>query len=163
MKTSFVNSLLLALSIAGIICAPENLQAAEIQNVAIFATSGGAYTNLPDQRSANNLVSNVGLFGDVHTTLANGDMWWINDTNTPSMTTNYVVFNLGGVYTVNALKVWNYNDSSSAPAITRGLKTANISYSVDGVNFTTNLVSQSFNEAPGTFSSCGQLIQMPVP
>src|SRR5579864_3638506 len=121
MKISFLKALSLALSIAGAISASENLQAAEIQGVTVFATSGGAYTNLPDFRSANTLVSNVGLFGDIHTALPNGDMWWVNDTNTPSMTTNFVVFNLGGIYTVNALKVWNYNDSG-AGAIARGLR-----------------------------------------
>ena len=142
-----------------------------IQGVTIAASSG-AYTNGtgPDRRTADNLVSNVGLYGDIHTPFAPSDMWWVYATNTPlaippAVGTNYVVFNLGGVYTVNALKVWNYNDNTTGPTPgpARGIKNGSISYSLDGVNFTTNIASQSFNEAPGTFSSFAQLITLPAP
>lgn len=145
------------------ICAAGNLQAAYIQGVTI---AGVSFQNFSYPSTATysvtNLVSSVGLYGDVHSSLPGGSMWW---TGSGQPGTNFVTFNLGGVYTLNAIKVWNYNDSSQNPPkyLSLGVSNAVVSYSTDGVNFTTNIPSQNFNRAPGDYTAYGQTITLPSP
>jgi hypothetical protein len=146
--------------------------AGQIQNVTVSAVSA-EYVNLntsnPDRRDAKNVVGTVGLFGDVHTIMPGGTMWLATPPNgspgsgSANPATNFIVFDLGAVHTVDAMKVWNYNEGNAAgtsTATNQGVKLANISYSADGANFTTNLPNQSFNSGPGTFSSFAQTIPM---
>src|SRR5215469_5708117 len=129
LRTSFVKTLFLALSTAGLICVTENLQAAEISGVTIASYSSQA-NGTPVIDSVTNLVSGAGLFGDAHIAVPGGSMW---NSGAGAPGTNFVTFNLGGVYTLNAIKVWNYNDGSSAANANIGVSNAAISYSMDGI------------------------------
>lgn len=134
-------------------------RAAQIQGVTISAVSA-QYTSLntsnPDRRYATNLVTSTGLFGDIGTVAPQGSEWL--DTAAPPGT-NFVTFDLGAVHEVDAIKVWNFNQNGSAANLNNCVKYACISYSLDGVNFTTNYANgQYFLQAPGTFSAFAQTI-----
>ncbi|HXC35399.1 MAG TPA: discoidin domain-containing protein, partial [Candidatus Acidoferrales bacterium] len=156
MKISTVKKMLLTLGVAGLICAAGNLQAAEIQGVTISSFSGQNYSYPSTATySVTNLVSSTGLFGDYHCWSTGGCMWLsTNGLNA----TNFVTFNLGGPYTLNAVKVWNYNDPSH---LNYGVSSGSISYSVDGVNFTTAIASTNFIEGLGGFETIPQMIGLP--
>src|SRR5580704_1243657 len=102
MKISIKNQLLCALGLAAGICLTGNVQAAQIQGVSIASYS---YQNSapPVLDSVTNLVSSTGLFGDLHANTPGGCMWY-SGAGAPG--TNFVTFNLGGVFTLNAMKVW---------------------------------------------------------
>lgn len=146
--------------------------AGQIRNVTVSAVSLEYYnlnTSNPDRRVAANVVSDAGLFGDIHTTLPGGTMWLAaNPAGTAGAAnanagTNFIVFDLGAIHTVDAMKVWNYNENNAAgtaPGTNQGVKLADISYSVDGVSFTTNLPNQLFNLAPGLYTNFAQTIPM---
>lgn len=155
MKISSVKKMLLAFGVAGL-CAAGNLQAAEIQGVTISSFSGQTNTTLSSSiYSVTNLVSSTGLFGDYHCFAAGGSMW-LSAAGLDA--TNYVTFNLGGTYMLSGVKVWNYNDSSH---LNYGVSNASISYSLDGVNFTTAISSTNLNEGPGGFEAYAQTIWLP--
>lgn len=158
MKNLIKKRLLFALAIAAGILQTGNLPAAEIQGVTISAYSSQNFTYPSTATySVSNLVSNVGLFGDIHCFVPGGAMWL---SASGANGTNFVTFNLGGPYTLNAIKVWNYNDSAH---VNYGVSNAAISYSTDGVNFTTNISSQGFNEAFGNYNPYAQTITLPSP
>lgn len=163
LRTSFIKTLFLALNAVGLMCAAANLQAAEIQGVTVASYSSQA-NGTPVIDSVTNLVSGVGLFGDAHIAVPGGAMWY-SGAGVPGA--NFVTFNLGGVYTLNAIKVWNYNDSSSAANVNIGISNAAISYSTDGINFTTNIASQNLIRGQGLVNTFGlpyvQTITMPSP
>lgn len=156
-----MKTLFLSLSFVGLMCATKTIQAAEIQGVTIYnySSQNFAYPSSATY-SVTNLVTSTGLWGDFHTFGGAGSMWL--STNGPSGT-NYVTFNLGGLYTVNAIKVWNFNDYTTSSHLTYGVSNASISYSTDGTHFTTSIASQNFNEAPGTFYGYPQTISLPSP
>lgn len=158
MKNLIKKRLLFALAIVAGILQTGNLPAAEIQGVTISAYSSQNFTYPSTATySVSNLVSNVGLFGDIHCFVPGGAMWL---SASGANGTNFVTFNLGGLYTLNAIKVWNYNDSAH---VNYGVSNAAISYSTDGVNFTTNISSQGFNEAFGNYNPYAQTITLPSP
>ena len=137
MKISFVKPFLLVLGIVGMICPVQVLRAADIQGVTVFATSGGAYTNLPEIRSANNLVSAVGLFGDVHTTLPSSDMWWVKRYKHNFNGYELCCLQFGWHLHSQRPQGMELQRYQRGGRIARSIKAANISYSVDGVNFAT--------------------------
>lgn len=55
-----------------------------------------------------NVVDGSGLTGNQHGTTSNGTMW--ADTS-GSVSSSWIVFDLGAVYTVGSFNVWNYNSS----------------------------------------------------
>ncbi len=135
------------------------LHAAQIQGVTVNAVSG-QYVNLvtsnPDLRYATNVLGRTGLFGDIGTPIPGGAEWLVSGGGQAA--TNFIVFDLGAVHTVNAMKVWNFNQAGAGNLV-NDLKSAYISYSTDDVNFTTNYPGgQFFAQAPGTFSAFAQTI-----
>ena len=162
-RISILGKMLPVLTAVGAICTADNLQAGQIQGVTISDVSSQqfAYPSTATY-SVTNLVTSAGLFGDRHAFVPQGCMWL---SATGPNSTNYVTFNLGKLYTVNGMKVWNYNDSSFISGangrIQYGVSNAAISYSTDGVNFTTNVASQNFNEGYGNFNPYAQSITFP--
>jgi hypothetical protein len=161
------NSFFAGLAAALFFAAP--VQAAEIQNVAVTAVSSqfaSVANSTPELCLATNVVGNAGLYGDIHTYIRGGDMWLTASNLANASGTNaYITFDLGAVHTLDAMKVWNYNGhASSSPtsalATNLGVQLANISYSTDGLAFTTNLTGQVFNPAPGNFSAFAQSIPL---
>lgn len=135
----------------------SELRAAAIRGVTIQAVSS-EFASGADQRRATNLVTGVGLFGDVHTTTAAGSMWATSPTNAGSVSLAAVTFNLGSVHTLNRMKVWNYNEAGANTQ--RGIKLANISVAGEDLVFTTHLANVTFTRAPGTFTNASQTIDL---
>ncbi len=166
MKTHFVKILSLVPGIAGLICTMGNLRAAEIQGVSIYNFSAQDYVYPSTATySVTNLVTSAGLYGDQHAFVPQGCMWLVSNAGMPG--TNFVTFNLGGLYTVNSIKVWNYNDSTfisgATGRINFGVSNASIAYSTDGINFTTSIASQNFTMGHGNFTPYAQMITLPSP
>jgi hypothetical protein len=85
----------------------------------------------------------------------------VNGPGTPpaqDFTNAFVTFDLGSVRTLDRMRVWNYNESTTLNV--RGIQLADIFTSTDGVNFTTNFPNTLFNKAPGTYSSFAQTISL---
>ncbi|HEY4415516.1 MAG TPA: LamG-like jellyroll fold domain-containing protein [Verrucomicrobiae bacterium] len=162
-KTRLLAGLLVALLLA------DRCYTAEIPSVTVSAASSefaSVANSTPELCRASNVVSGNGLYGDIHTYLRGGTMWLTASNLVNASGTNaFVTFDLGAVHTLDAMKVWNYNghasaSPTSATATNLGVKLANISYSTDGLTFTTNLANQVFNMAPATYSAFAQTIAM---
>ena len=128
-----------------------------IRNVTINSVSS-EYTNGTDLRTATNTINGCGLFGDSHTVAPQGCTWLTLPTTPGNYSNSFIVFDLGSVSTVDRMRVWNYNESTTLNA--RGIQQADIFTSTDGVNFTTNFPNTLFNKAPGTFASFAQTINL---
>ncbi|HEX4121151.1 MAG TPA: LamG-like jellyroll fold domain-containing protein [Verrucomicrobiae bacterium] len=150
------NRILAFLALASILISGRTY-AAQIQGVTIYAVSA-QYSSLngnPDRRPAVDLVNNNGLFGDMLTIDPQGSQW-LDVAAPPS--TNFVTFDLGAVHEVDAMKVWNFNQATAANLV-NCVKYAYISYSTDGVEFTTNFAgAQYFVQSPGAVGAIAQTI-----
>lgn len=161
-KSELMNKILVSIVAVALLAAKSH--AAQIQGVTINAVST-QYANLsastPDRRPSTNLVNSTGLFGDYLGVVPGGEEWLMSSNMFYGPTTNqaeFVTFDLGAVHTVDAIKVWNFNQTGAANLV-NDLKQAFISYSTDGVNFTTNYPGgQNFIQSPGTFSELAQTI-----
>jgi hypothetical protein len=138
----------------------------------VVAARAGVITNVtvlevsseyaPDRRHATNLVNGVGLFGEIHTPLPAGTMWLTQLDAAGAVAQAYVVFDLGATYTLNKLKVWNYNEQASGANILtrRGVASADILVAGEDQAFTTAKAAQAFTRAPGVFTNFFDLIDM---
>ncbi len=98
----------------------------------------GSYSNAPD----GNMWLNTG----------NGCCGGYSNTGTGNAdTAPQITWNLGGTYDVTTMRIWNYNENSGDPTTytKRGIDTANVYVSTDGVNYTF-LESITLNQAPGS-------------
>ena len=150
----------LLLSVATLLSIPA-AHAAVITGVSASASSALVSPSLGFDRAASHTVDGSGqnVSGTTANSPADGTMWLdtgnganggINDT-APQIT-----FNLGATYILSNITVYNYNEVNFAA---RGIASALLSTSLDGVNF--NVIGPlSFNEAPGTTSAIGQIINV---
>ena len=95
-------------------------------------------------------IDGSGLNADgSHTVAPDGFMWLSNGTfTTPQDLEPEIVFDLGAVYSVDTMLVWNYNEAGAFTL--RGVGTADIlTAGADGV-FSSLIANQTFDEAPGT-------------
>jgi hypothetical protein len=95
------------------------------------------------------LVDATGLFADNHSTTPDPTMWLSDgvgfggdpgDDGDPE-----VVFDLGGVYDVGSVRIWNYNEINHRH---RGVKDLEILVSLDGVSYD-SMGNFTLFEAPG--------------
>ena len=74
-----------------------------------------------------------------------------------------IVYDLGGSYVLDSLRVWNYNEANQY--LNRGAKNVEILVSTNNVNFT-SLANVVFNKAPGVsnadFSQTISLVTQPI-
>lgn len=120
MKTK--TTLLLATSI---------LAAGTANAVIISGVSASSSVGTFSSYSINNLTNGVGLSSlDIEATHGNhySDMWMSDEA-----TTGVLTFDLGGLYAVSAVDIWQYNYSNNAE---RGVQDFDILVSTDGSNFT---------------------------
>ena len=101
------------------------------QITGVSATASTQYT--ADGRLAINTVNGSGLNGNLHSP-AVGAMWLTNGTlAAPNDTSPRITFDLGGVYSLDRMKLWNYNEyrpdlpTRVAELLGRGVARANIS------------------------------------
>jgi hypothetical protein len=85
---------------------PSSSRAANIQGVTLSDPMPSGYASGVDQRRATNMLSNIGLYGDILTSVPAGAMW-VSFTNTAAALTNEsVTFDLGAVHPIDRLNVW---------------------------------------------------------
>lgn len=96
--------------------------------------------------TAFNLVDGSGLTGNLHGTFPNGQMW-LSGATTPQS----VVFDLGAVYDVSQLKVWNYNEAGDSP--NPGDALVNLGANAVSVTCGTTLSGFTLGGATGTVGS----------
>jgi hypothetical protein len=92
-----------------------------------------------------------------------GTMWLTNGVfATPNDTLPaFVVFNLGGSYDLDSLKVWNYNETRLAPLTGRGANSVDISVANSVGGSFTLLGNFTFNQATGSETTdFGQTIDL---
>jgi hypothetical protein len=109
-----------------------------ITGVAATATTESLY------RTASNLVDGSGLTGNQHGTYANTWMWLSSNTVPQS-----VVFDLGALYNVSQLKVWNYNEAG----FWEGGDLVNLGANAVSVTYGTTLSGSTLGGATGTVPS----------
>ncbi|MBT3293673.1 MAG: hypothetical protein HN919_19945 [Verrucomicrobia bacterium] len=98
-------------------------------------------------RPASATLNNNGLNILGHHTTGTSAMWLSNNEELPE-----IVYDLGNVYDLEALEVWNYNESAGGGLSTRGINGVDIEGSTDGVSFTP-IVSTTFAQVPTPESS----------
>ena len=78
-----------------------------------------------------------------------GTMWLSNGNGALGGTPDaspFIIFNLGSLYNVTSVSVWNYNETGNLNA---GVKTGTLSYSTNGVSYTTLGSPFTLGAAPG--------------
>jgi hypothetical protein len=70
---------------------------------------------------------------------------------------------LGAIYAVNSLRVWNYNEGLAGrpDLLQRGVSSANIDLGLTTSSYVTQIAGQTFNQAPGTNTDFSQVISLP--
>src|SRR5208337_2254054 len=106
-----------------------------------------AYSSYFAPRTPTNLVNSSGLTAgpsgvlgaadSTHDTNADLTMWYSNPYSTPPDTNPFVTFYLGGSYTLQTTRLWQYNQAGGFTVY--GAKDINVLVSADGTNF--NLLS----------------------
>src|SRR5215211_7041954 len=111
-------------------------------------------------RAALHMVDGSGLTGTQHGTVPDGSMW-LSTGNAccggaadPAPT---VTFDLGSLYNVGSMKVWNYNEFNLT---SRGINSADILTAGNDSVFSPLIVGQTFTQAPGTLSDFSQTISL---
>jgi hypothetical protein len=79
-------------------------------------------------REAEHLTDNSGISGLTHDTNA-GNMW-MSGTKSPPSVESYVDFDLGAPETLQAMRVWNYNEGDGA-RVRRAMRTVDVYVSAD--------------------------------
>jgi hypothetical protein len=120
-----------------------------------------ASSDLPSfNRIATFATNGAGLSGNDHSEIPNGTMWLSGAGDT----TGAFEIDLGAVYLVSSLRVWNYNEflAGRPDLLLRGVQIANIDLGMTPDSYTTVVANQIFNQAPGTFSDFSQVIGIPM-
>jgi hypothetical protein len=138
----------------------SSASAAPVGGVGVSASS--ELFSGPFDRRASHLVDGSGLTGTAHGTVPDGFMWLSTGNaccgGAPDLNPT-LTFDLGSLYNVDFMKVWNYNEGS--PNLTaRGINTANILVAGNDAVFSPLIPNQAFNQAPGTNSDFSQVISL---
>lgn len=141
--------------------------AVTITTVRVDHVSSELAFNGPFSRAAVHTVNGNGLNingPNTHSNAPDGTMWLsttsdgaccggtlykgnITAAANPADTSPEITFDLGGQYNVSTMKVWNYNEAAAGLS-TRGVRTANVRVSNDGINYT-SLGVVALNQAGG--------------
>lgn len=122
-----------------------------VENVGTRASS--AYT--PDGRLPTRLTDGSGLEGDAHGVNPAGTMWLSGDGDVFAT----VEFDLGAVFQVASMRVWNYNEATNG-LMSRGVALANIEIATELDDYSTHLADVGFAMAPGTLSDFSETIDL---
>lgn len=131
-------ALFVVLALLAVLVLGQSVQAALITGVTASASSS-IY-------SADHAVNGNGLSNGKHGTLAVGNMWRSIEHNAEQV--GWIQFDLGGVYTLARMHVWNYNGHTPT-----GMKDADIKLSADGISWTS--WSETFAQASGSSNYTG--------
>lgn len=115
------------------------------QVAGVTATASSQY---PDGRLAANTVNGSGLTGNVHVNSPPTTMWLNNGTlAAPNDLNPFITFDLGALYNVRSMKVWNYNEVNLTA---RGVALADILLAGTNGTYAPFISAQAFARAPGT-------------
>ena len=116
--------------------------AATITPVGVDATSTFTHYN---QYKAENLINGSGMVGDLHD--AGFSNMWMTDLGVDAAT---LTFDLGGLYKLDGLKVWNYNFGVQeyASTLDRAANAFTLAISTDGVTYT-DILADSLSRGTG--------------
>lgn len=122
--------------------------AASTATAAIVEDIGQRASSEFGNRIAAYATNGAGLIGDFHTENPNGAMWL----STFGDTAGSFEIDLGAVYAINSIRVWNYNEDlpDRPDLLERGVKTANIDIGLTPSGYSTLISDRVFNKAPGT-------------
>ncbi len=127
----------------------DGIPPAQVTN--IIATASSQY---PDGRLAMNTVNGSGLNGNVHVNSPPTTMWLNNGSlAAPNDLNPFISFDLGGLYNLRSMKVWNYNEVNLP---TRGVALADVLTAGTNAVFGPFLMGQAFAQAPGTATDFSQ-------
>ena len=132
---------LLMLGVLPALFAMSEAKAAVISGVTVD-TYSTQYIGGADQRLAFYTTDGSGVSGNTAINNPSGSMWLTNGSDP----TPFITWNLGAAYNVASAKFWNYNEVGN---VARGISTASVGVSLDGVTFTTLLNSISLNIGSG--------------
>jgi hypothetical protein len=127
----------------------------------ITATASTQYTN--DGRLAIHAVNGAGLVGNTHVNTPANTMWLNNGTfGIPNDLNPFITFDLGAIYPLRRMKVWNYNEylTGRPELLARGVSRADVLSGVASGSFSSLITGQSFDKAPGTQTDFSQLIDL---
>jgi fibronectin-binding autotransporter adhesin len=115
----------------------------------ISASSDVGYYS-PDDRSPTHTIDGTGLSADgtQHGTAPGGQQWL----SAVGHHSGSLTYDLGGLFEVNGLQVWNYNETG---ATARGMKNVGVWTSLDGTSFTLQQSLSPLAQAPGTAGYTG--------
>jgi hypothetical protein len=111
------------------------------------ATIGARASSDMEGKGPENTVNGSGLdeTGLLHGNIGSGTMWL---SNRDGVQPTWIEYDLGKVYTLHEMWVWNSNDGMET-SIGIGFKEVLIEYSVDGAEFKTLGTTHEFTQAPG--------------
>jgi hypothetical protein len=146
-------------------------QAASISGVAIAQVSSEldpANSPFIWDEQATYVIDGSGLdAAGLHGSNSFGRMWAANtfvpsQTNGPTDTSPFIVFDLGAVYSLSSFRIWNYNGVDAFHNYSgRSIRDADISTSLNGVSFS-DAGSYVLLPAPGANGYAGELIPFDV-
>lgn len=129
-------------------------------NVTASSQIGGTF-NRPDDA----IVNGSGLSGGQHTTVVEPNMWLSTGTSFGGVDTDpRVTFDLGGLYRINQIQVWNYNEAAPSPNLTsRGVNAVTINYGVDAALGSSVPGITNFAQATGLSTYTGEVFNSFTP
>ncbi len=127
-------------------------------NVSSSSEIGGSFNRQDDF-----IVDGSGLTGGQHTTAVQPNMWLSSGTSFGGDDLDpWVMFDLGGTYTINEFRVWNYNESP--PNLTaRGVNAVSVQYGLTPALGSTVPGITNFAQADGTNTYTGELFDSFAP
>jgi hypothetical protein len=133
------------------------------QFIANTAARGSSELVQSFNRRALYLVNGAGLSGTVHTTSPDGAMWLTTGGGCcggtpPTDFDPEVTFDLGAVYDVATMRVWNYNEGGGLTS--RGAATVDIYVAGEDGLFDLHQQNVALTQAPGTTSDFNQAIDL---
>ncbi|HTD88046.1 MAG TPA: lamin tail domain-containing protein, partial [Candidatus Binatia bacterium] len=124
----------------------------------VMGVSATASSQYPDGRLAVNTVNGSGLTGNAHANTPPTTMWLNNGTlAAPNDLNPFISFDLGALYNVRFMKVWNYNELN---VTARGVALADILLAGTNGSFTSFISGQAFTQAPGTATDFSQTFDL---
>lgn len=118
-------------------------------DVPLHNPGGAGGFNRYAQYTVDNSIDYLGIEGS-HRNLPDGDAgsMWLTEFRTDDCTNDYVVYNLNGTYNLTSMDIWNYNENPGNGYQKWGIKTMDVSVSLDNVNWLL-IGNVTLNAAPG--------------
>ena len=126
---------------------------AQVTNIIASASS-----QYPDGRLAMNTVNGSGLNGNAHVNNPPSTMWLNNGTlASPNDLNPFISFDLGNLYNLRSMKVWNYNEANFSA---RGVALGDMLLAGTNGIFSPFLTGHAFAQAPGTATDFSQTVDL---